>query len=142
MPEKASLEIARKGGSEIQAVADITEAFVRLNPDGPGPVVMLLGCTTAVPLDTFQTFTVQFKDMGASLVIGTIAPVLGRHAARTAEALIEALIKVQSDAGGRDGIPVGEALRDVRRQLLGRGILMSMSLAAYGDADWRLPARV
>lgn len=139
VPEGPSLEIARKGGTEIQAVANITKNFVNLNPDRPGPVVMLLGCTTAVPLDTFQTFTVQFADVGASLVIGTIAPVLGRHAGRTAEGLIEALKGVQADAGGRRGIPVGEALRDVRRTLLAKGILMSMSLAAYGDADWQLP---
>jgi hypothetical protein len=139
VPEGPSLEIARAGGPELRAVAAITDKYVNQNPGRPGPVVMLLGCTTAVPLETFQSFTVQFADMGASLVIGTIAPVLGRHAGRTAEALIEALNGIRAAAGGRAGVPVGEALRDVRRQMLAKGILMSMSLAAYGDADWRLP---
>jgi hypothetical protein len=103
--------------------------------------VLLLGCTTAVPLKSFQSFTVQFGAMGAAVVIGTIAPVLGRHASRTAEALLEELGAIGRDPVERKrGVPVGEAIRAVRRRLLARGILMSMSLAAYGDSDWRLPS--
>jgi hypothetical protein len=141
VPEGPSLEIAKIGGPELRAVAAITRNYVNLNPDRPGPVVMLLGCTTAVPLEHFQSFVVQFADMGASVVVGTIAPVLGRHAGRTAEALIEQLNGIQAEsAGRRRATPVGEALRDIRRRLLAKGIIMSMSLAAYGDADWRIPA--
>jgi hypothetical protein len=121
-------------------VAQIRKGYVNPSGDQPGPVVLLLGCTTAVPLESFQSFTVQFGAMGAAVVIGTIAPVLGRHASRTAEALVEELGVLGRDPARRRGVPVGEALRAVRRRLLGRGILMSLSLAAYGDSDWRLPA--
>jgi hypothetical protein len=135
-----ALEIAKAGGTERRAVTQIRKSYVNPTGDQPGPVVLLLGCTTAVPLKSFQSFTVQFGAMGAAVVIGTIAPVLGRHASRTAEALLEELGALGRDAATRNrGVPVGEALRDVRRRLLGKGILMSMSLAAYGDADWRLP---
>ena len=111
-----------------------------MNDRRPGPIVLLLGCSTFVPLEKFQTATVSFAQEGAPVVIGTIAPVLGRHAGRTAEALIEALQTVQAAAGSGREVPIGEALRDVRRAMLAKGIIMAMSLAAYGDADWRLPA--
>ena len=92
-------------------------------------------------MDHFQSFVVQYEQKGASLVVGTFAPVLGRHAGKTAEALIEQLDAVRAERPQHDrGVPFGEVLRDVRRRMLAKGILMAMSLAAYGDADWRLPA--
>jgi hypothetical protein len=142
VPAGASLEIAAEGGPERRALGQITKAYVTRKPKEPGPIVFLLGCTTGVPMDHFQSFVVQFEEKGASLVVGTFAPVLGRHAGQTAEALIEQIGAVRADRPQHDrGIPFGEVLRDVRRRMLAKGILMSMSLTAYGDADWRLPAK-
>ena len=139
-PGGAALEIAKKGGPERRVVGQITTAYVNVNRDRPGPIVMLLGCTTAVPLSNFQSFVVQFSNMGASLVVGTIAPVLGRHAGRAAEAIVEQLQAVSAaPRRSRRSMTFGEALLDIRRRLLANGILMAMCLAAYGDADWRLP---
>lgn len=138
-PDGVGLEIAAKGGPELRALPSITARHVNPNGTDPGPVVMLLGCTTAVPLESFQSFVVKFKDKGAALVVGTIAPVLGRHASRTAETLIDEFRRVAQDPSApENGVPVGDALREVRRNMLAKGILMAMSLAVYGDADWRL----
>jgi len=140
-PNGAALEIAKKTAPERRVVAEITKHHVNLNPDHPGPIVMLLGCTTAVPQDDFQSFVVQFKEMGASLVVGTIAPVLGRHAGRVAEALVEKLLATTSVTGRTgQGAVFGDAMLAIRRELLAKGVLMSLCLTAYGDADWRIPA--
>jgi hypothetical protein len=141
-PDGAALEIATKSAPERRVVAEITKKHVTLNPDPPGPIVMLLGCTTAVPQDAFQSFVVQFKAMRASLVVGTIAPVLGRHAGRAAEALIEQLLAIAAIAGGPDqGTAFGDAMLALRRELLAKGVLMSLCLTTYGDADWRIPTQ-
>jgi hypothetical protein len=134
----AALEIASK---ERRVVAQITKNYVNLNGKRPGPIVMLLGCDTGVPKTDFQSFVVKFKDMGAALVVGTIAPVLGRHASRTAEALVEQLLKMTAASPGAEhGNTFGDAMLVIRRELLRKGVLMSLCLTAYGDADWRLPA--
>lgn len=140
-PRGVSLEIATRGGPEWATTAQITGAFVNANDRRPGPLVLLLGCTTGLAQGEVQSFMARFADPGgASVVIGTIAPVLGRHAGRTAIELIEQMQAAKRAAPPNSGISIGEVLRDVRRGLLAKGILMAMSLAAYGDADWRLPA--
>jgi hypothetical protein len=142
-PKGAALEIAKRAGLERRRVGQITRRHVNPDAKRPGPIVMLLGCTTAVPQKHFQSFVVQFYERGASLVLGTIAPVLGRHAGRTAEALIEQLLAMAAThetQNGR-GMTIGDAMLAIRQQLLAKGILMALSLTAYGDADWRLPAK-
>jgi hypothetical protein len=137
----AALEIAKKAAPERRVVAEITRNYVNLNPDRPGPIVMLLGCDTAIPQNDFQSFVVQFYEMGTSLVVGTTAPVLGRHAGRAAEALIHQLREMADAPDVPDrGLAFGDAMLVIRRQLLAKGILMALCLTAYGDAGWRLAA--
>ena len=133
--EIAAAERLALGQIEYEAVIGMPEP----EADAIGPIVLLLGCTTGIPLDGFQSYLVRFAKKGAPIVVGTIAPVLGRHASRTAEALIRELILLQAKQHGGDaGLPFGEALRTVRRTMMADGRLMAMSLASYGDADWRL----
>jgi hypothetical protein len=136
-----ALEIAKKAAPERRVVAEITRNYVNLNPDRPGPIVMLLGCDTAVPQNDFQSFVAQFYEMGTSLVVGTTAPVLGRHAGRAAEALIRQLREMARAPDIPDrGLAFGDAMLVIRRQLLAKGMLMALCLTAYGDAGWRLAA--
>ena len=137
-----ALEIAKKAAPERRVVAEITRNHVNLNPDRPGPIVMLLGCDTAVPQNDFQSFVVQFYEMGSSLVVGQ--PL--RSSAKTAaEPEAEALIRQLQVTPETPEIPdrgwvFGHAMLETRRQLLAKGILMALCLTAYGDAGWRLPA--
>jgi hypothetical protein len=79
--------------------------------------------------------------MGTSLVVGTTAPILGRHAGRVAEALIEQLRLIAETPDIPDhGLAFGDAMLVMRRQLLKKGILAALCLTAYGDAEWRLAA--
>lgn len=139
-PGGAALEINKESAKERRFVQDINEHYVNLNAARIGPVVFLIGCDTGVvPASDFQSFVAQFKEKGASLVVGTIAPILGRHASRAAEALIDELQQIgPGDGPGDRGVPFGAVMRQIRRNLLARGILISLALTSYGDADWRL----
>lgn len=137
-PEGAALEINKESAKQRRYLDEINERHVNTNAKRAGPIVLLLGCDTAVPQVAFQSFLVQFKEKGSSLVVGTIAPILGRHAGRAAEAFVEQLREISETTDGPDrGVPFGEVMRTIRRNLLAKGILMALCLTSYGDVDWR-----
>lgn len=126
------------GSDDVRMLAQINRSVVKPHPDMV-PVVLLLGCSTAITDRQLQTFVTAFRNHGAALVVGTVASVLGRRAAPVAEALITALNEA-SQAGREDDQPCfGDVMRDVRRRLLLNGELMALCLTSFGDADWRLP---
>ena len=116
----------------------LNETLINPAPIDPGPIVLLLGCETArqVSETGYGGLAAQFKDFHASLVLGTMAKILGRHAGPLAAELVAELASV--DTPDAD---FGTLLRRIRRRLLARGVLMAFALVAIGDADWRLPAR-
>lgn len=109
-----------------------------INPDAtdPGPIVLLLGCQTATDTENptgYVELTRRVQQQHASIVLGTLAKVLGRHAGPVAQELVRQLAAV------RDGdTDFGTVMRRVRRRMLGRGYLMALCLVALGDAQWRL----
>jgi hypothetical protein len=115
----------------------LTELYV--NPDGqqPGPIVLLLGCRTGARIENgYVQLARRFQRLHTSIVLGTLAEILGRHAAPLARELISQLVAV-SDAQA----DFGTIMRRVRRRMLGRGYLMALCLVALGDAQWRLTPR-
>jgi hypothetical protein len=68
------------------------------------------------------------------VVIGTLTPILGRHAAPVANALIEQLDQFWD--GGRPAVTIGDALTNVRRKFMADGLPVGLTLVAFGDADW------
>lgn len=109
------------------------ELFVRTPAGEPGPVLILLGCETDEGGELGHPSFARAFAAHASVVIGTLSKVLGRHAAPFAERLVESLIAAQSSGGD-----VGRVLRDVRRSMFADGYLMALGVIALGDADWRL----
>jgi HEAT repeat protein len=110
---------------------DITRQDVRGQSAPAPPVVLLLGCETAVPDIPFQNFATQFRISGAAIVLNTLAPVLGRHVVPVAQMLVEELKRVDTPR-----TTFGAILLAVRRRGLARGLPVVLSLVAYGDADW------
>jgi hypothetical protein len=96
-------------------------------------VVVLLGCKTAAPDLPFQGFVPEFRRNGVALVLTTLTPVLGRHAAPVAEMLLN-----EFEGAAEETVTFGDVLLRVRRRALAAGIPMVLSLVAYGDADWRV----
>ena len=80
--EIPTLEI---GELQLLAETDISPELVRSEPRNTPPVVLLLGCETAVLDIPFQDFATQFRVSGAAIVLNTLAPVLGRHVVPVAE---------------------------------------------------------
>jgi hypothetical protein len=110
-----------------------------VNPDGrdPGPIVLLLGCQTGAESETgYVEITRRIQQQRASIVLGTLAQILGRHAAPLARELVAELVAV--DDAQAD---FGTIMRRVRRRMLARGYLMALCLVALGDAEWRLTPR-
>lgn len=118
---------------ELQQLPEIDITWQDVHGEGAAapPVVLLLGCETAVPDIPFQNFATQFRISGAAIVLNTLAPVLGRHVVPVAQMLVEEL-----KCAGEAGSTFGKALLEVRRRGLATGLPVVLSLVAYGDADW------
>jgi hypothetical protein len=127
----AALEI---GEEEHCLLAQLNADYVS-GSSGDRPVVLLLGCETAVTDFGLQTFVAKFQDLGAALVVGTIASVLGQRAAPVARAIATELA---SASRRRRPIATGELLLTIRRKLLAKGELTALCLTAFGDADWQV----
>jgi hypothetical protein len=125
------LEIAK---SEHLLLTALDVQHVRPDESQPGPLVLLLGCETGAQSIEYQSFVVRLRTRGASIVVSTVASVLGRHAATTAVALLNELQKHRT---ARD-TSFGDVMLAIRRQLLRDGVPMVLALSSYGDADWRL----
>ncbi len=107
-----------------------------VNPDGcePGPILLLLGCRTGAESELGYVQVVrEFQKLKTAIVLGTLAQILGRHAAPLARELVTQLVAV--DDANAD---FGTLMRRVRRRMLARGYLLALCLVALGDAEWRL----
>ena len=117
--------------------AQITPQFINPDERDPGPIVLLLGCQTAAESDTgYVGITRRIQQQHASIVLGTLAQILGRHAAPLARELVAQLTAVDDPTAD-----FGTIMLLVRRRMLARGYLMAMCLVALGDAEWRLAPR-
>jgi hypothetical protein len=101
-------------------------------PGGVPPMVLLLGCKTGAPDIPYQNFPMRFRQYGAALVVSSGATILGQHAAPVAAEFLRTLANLPK----RGELSFGEVMLEVRRKMLADGILMVLSLTAYGDTDW------
>lgn len=97
---------------------------------GPGPLVLLLGCSTALTGIAFLNFVREFKRSGASIVLGTLATIHGKQATAFATRLLGEL-KMEGT-----GKPFDQTLLKVKQQMLAGGEPFVLSLAAYGHSSW------
>jgi hypothetical protein len=124
-----SLEISRKTIKSL----DLTEGHVCPKPDGRPPIVVLLGCDTADPTETFSRHVSAFNRKGAAVVLATMATVASSHAAEVAAMLATELLRKRECP-----YRIGEAIRVVKRQSLLNNLIMPLCIVAYGDADWMI----
>lgn len=120
---------------EIGSGAYLTNGQIdeRVVGDNHPIIVLLLGCETAKPDLRMASFVTAFRQANAAIVIGTLTSVLGRHAAPISVELVEKM-----DEYWRDPRPitVGDAVADLRRSLLKKGLPAGLMISAFGDADW------
>jgi len=125
------------GDGDSRVVAQINDSLVKPHHDMT-PVVLLLGCDTAVANRDLQSFVGAFRDAGAALVVGTIAAILGENASPIAQALIHALGDPYPTRPANITHCFGDTMLAIRRELLSKGELMALCLTSFGDADWQL----
>lgn len=111
---------------------------VRRQPNGPYPILLLLGCETNLSRIAFDNFVTRFRDKGAAVVVSTIATILGRHASPAAGRLVELLDEEAAEGNST----FGEIMVRLRRKLMATQTPMALGLTAYGDADWVLTKEV
>lgn len=130
-PGVPALEIS---GTNIASV-NLEREFVSADPTR-SPIVLLLGCSTALPRVPFLNFVGEFKDNGAALVIGTIATIRGRQTGAFVRALMAELRSAAAD-GDRT---FDQVFLRVKQRLLAGGDPFVLSVLAYGDTGWRIQA--
>ncbi len=115
----------------------LTALYVNPNGVQPGPILLLLGCRTGTRTEVgYVQLARYFQQLNASIVLGTLAQILGRHAAPLAREVVSQLVAVDDPQAD-----FGTIMRRVRRRMLARGYLMALCLVALGDAEWRLTPR-
>lgn len=128
---RISLEIS---GETLETIY-INKSFVQGAPH-LRPIVLLLGCDTvnAAFTDAYAQHIAVFRESEAALVLGTVATVLGKDAAKIAERLLT-LLKDKAKTS-RDRF--GEVLLKTKQEAVAESLMIAMCLVAFGDADWRL----
>ena len=126
-----SMEI---GGNTLKS-RYIDSSYVHVGSTPP-PLAVLLGCDTANTADTsaYLSHVDRFRRADAAIVLGTIAEVLGTHAADMAERLIQHLEAAIKAKPGR----FGEVLRQAKRIAVADSLMIGLCLVAFGDADWQI----
>ena len=129
---------ADTGGEAIQVGAIENVRYGQIDTphlrrdDGPHPLVLVIGCSTAVGASSPSLELVPRLILkGASAVVATLSPILGRYACPATAKLLRALNARR--AGGP--VSLGEALLDTKCRLLADGEPIGLSLVSFGDVD-------
>ncbi|HWM95191.1 MAG TPA: hypothetical protein VN493_30835 [Thermoanaerobaculia bacterium] len=131
---QGGFDVLEIGDSDQLPSASIWDEQVRRVPDGPSPVVLLIGCATNLTRVSFDNPAGRFHDRGAAVVVSTIATILGRHASPATAMLVELLDQMAAE-GNRT---LGDVMLRLRQKLVLKQTPMALGLTAYGDADWIL----
>ena len=100
------------------------------------PLMVVLGCGTAVADVPLFRPPGRMLDCGAPAVVASLVTVLGRHIVPVAVQLLAQLRRAA--AAGGNGALLGDALLAARKQCLLDGHAAVMALAVFGDTDWLL----
>lgn len=100
--------------------------------DSP-PFIIIIGCevtdTSAYGFDISN----QLMNHGAAIVLSNFTRILGRQAGPIVIRLVELLKENKGQV-----ITFGEVLLKLRQHLLAEGFIVSLTLMAHGDADWKI----
>lgn len=112
----------------------VAPEHVQVSDDRPGPVVLLLGCSTQFQAGNLSSFAGEFRNNGAAITVGTLGLLRADRAPGAARELLAAILRPPQGAAS-----FGELLLITRRHLLSQGMIMALLLVANGDAEWLLP---
>ncbi len=132
-----AMQLGEEAIENFKAAGELDGTYVRPPPlavGEPGPIVFLFGCRIVGDDVPNSSFIDRFRKENASVVVGTIGTVRGRHMAPAAHAALELLLAAQS-GGVRT---LGDVLLDLRRDLLARDYPVGLTFVSFGDVDWQI----
>ncbi|SDG75831.1 hypothetical protein [Janthinobacterium sp. YR213] len=107
-------------------------AIGRPHVGNSGPIVIVIGCNSAIGFSASTGLPAILLRGGAKVVIGALTSVLGRFANIAAADLTTKLLAAASDQAS---ITIGELINRMRREFLAKDNAFGMVLVAFGDAD-------
>lgn len=127
VPNMAAMEIS----NNHLPSSSIRSPYVR-GSQPPGPLVLLLGCSTVLTKVPFLNFARYFNLAGAPIVVGTLAMIHATQAAMIAERFLDFI--------GSRPVPrrFDAVLCEFKRELLSEGHQGALSLVSYGQASWEI----
>jgi len=97
------------------------------------PFAIVIGCEVDNIKNQGFDVSSEFLNKGAAIVITNFNKISGKEAAIIVMRLVELL-----KADGSDSIQLGAVVLKLKQQLLAEGLMSSLSLTVYGDADWMI----
>lgn len=99
------------------------------------PLVVAMGCSSAVAPVAIAGLPSIFLRCGAAVVIAALTEILGRHANVVTAEIVSALRQAAQD---KQLTTVGYIVNATRRQMLEQNLAIGLVLVAFGDADFML----
>ncbi|HTK18857.1 MAG TPA: hypothetical protein VL442_05075 [Mucilaginibacter sp.] len=99
------------------------------------PFAIVIGCEVDNVNNQGFDVSSEFLNKGAAIVITNFTKISGEEAVKIVIRLVQLL---KADCSG--GIQLGAVILKLKQQLLAEGLMSSLSLTAYGDADWIVSA--
>ena len=121
------------GENDFKIQAHINDSLIKSKNGSEKPMVILIGCNTSDIDEAGFDFTSQFISQGAPIVLSNFTKIRGRQAGPIVIQLLDFIEQNKAKSW-----TLGEVLLRLRQKLLAQGIMVSLSLTAYGDADWKL----
>ncbi|NVM77479.1 hypothetical protein FHW83_003297 [Duganella sp. SG902] len=99
------------------------------------PVVIAMGCSSALSPVALASLPSTFLRLGASAVIAALTELLGRHAT----IVTLEMVKILRDATkATNATTIGDVISTTRREMLSKNLAIGLVLVAFGDADFIL----
>lgn len=130
-----TLDVKLQLGAEAIRLTSVDRTYINPTPLQPGPIVLALGCDTAIIHASFASFVARLHTLGAEIVVSAISQIPGKEVADFVERLMHALDQVLATPGEHR---FGSVLTAARRQTLLTGDVLALALTATGDGDVRL----
>ncbi len=99
------------------------------------PLVIAIGCNSAVAPVPTTSLSAILKRKGASVVVAALTEVLGRYANHATLSLVK---EIRKAANAETLVSIGSLMAQLRRQLLAENLAIGLVLVAFGDADYAL----
>ncbi|RAJ11186.1 hypothetical protein LX64_00794 [Chitinophaga skermanii] len=124
------LEIANQ---DFLTQTQFDESYLNVAANKQPPFVVLIGCEST-DTNAYLFDTVSFiQRKGAAIVLSNFTKIKGE----VATAIVIELVTILRDEAGKE-LRFGEVVLRLRQRLLAKGMMMSLTLLAHGDADWKI----